>query len=41
MAKNKRLPRNKQKSKKSLKKTLKRMNENKEVLKKCLTTQQS
>jgi hypothetical protein len=40
MAKNIRIPRNKKKSKKSFKKTLKRMNENNEVLKKCLTTQQ-
>lgn len=40
MAKNKRVPRNKRKSKKSFKKTLKRMNENNEVLKKCLPTQQ-
>jgi hypothetical protein len=40
MAKNKRVPRNKRQSKKSFKKTLKRMNENNEVLKKCLTSQQ-
>jgi|688.fasta_scaffold11506_23 hypothetical protein len=40
MAKNKRTPKNKKQSKKSFKKTLKRMNENKEVLKKCLTSQQ-
>lgn len=39
MAKNRRTPRNKQRSKKSFKKTLKRMNENNEVLKKCLTSQ--
>ncbi len=40
MAKNKRTPRNKRQSKKSFKKNLKRMNKNKEVLKKCLITQQ-
>jgi hypothetical protein len=39
MAKNKRLPRNKQRSKKSFKKTLKRMNENKEVLEKVINSQ--
>ncbi len=39
MAKNRRIPRNKRKSKKSFKKSLKRMNENNQVLKKCLTSQ--
>jgi hypothetical protein len=39
MAKNRRTPRNKQRSKKSFKKTLKRMNENKEVLEKVINSQ--
>jgi hypothetical protein len=39
MAKNKRKPRNFTKSKKSIKKTMKLMNNNREVMKKCIESQ--